>query len=131
MAATTMQRLILQTVANVKKPPSAVSSNWPHSRLWLRANKARSIYFALECFAKTRTGLVALNVPNHPRLGPLALPRSPESGVEVSMRAKFLSREKTQYVEEFLCMCLYLVVALQLLPNSFALFTNFTPALFI
>src|SRR5690348_3802025 len=29
-----------------------------------------------------------------PRLGPLALPRSPESGVAVSTRAKFLSREK-------------------------------------
>jgi len=71
-------------------------------------------YFALECFARTRTGFVALNEPNQPRLGSLALPRSPESGVEVSTHTKNLSREKTLYLEDFLWMCLYLVVSLQL-----------------
>src|SRR5215469_10250343 len=59
-------------------------------------------YFALECFARTRIGFVALSEPNQPRLGSPALPRSPESGVEVSTHAKFLSRKKTLYVEEFL-----------------------------
>jgi hypothetical protein len=70
-------------------------------------------YFALECFARTRTGFVALNEPHQPRLGSLALPRSPESGVEVSTHAKNLSRKKTLYLEDFLWMCLYLVVSLQ------------------
>jgi hypothetical protein len=48
-----------------------------------------------------------------PRLGSLALPRSPESGVAVSTRAKFLSREKTQNLESFFPPCLYLVVRLR------------------
>jgi len=38
MAATTQQRLFLQTAANVKKPPSAVLSHWPDSKLSLRAD---------------------------------------------------------------------------------------------
>jgi hypothetical protein len=40
----------------------------------------------------------------------LALPRSAESGNEVLTHNDFLSREKTPYVEESFCVCLYLVV---------------------
>lgn len=60
----------------------------------LRADLARSSYFALECFCEKPGWVRESNGSGLPRLGPLALPRSPESGVAVSTRAKFLSREK-------------------------------------
>src|SRR5258708_23970274 len=68
----------------------------------LRANFARSRYFALGCFAKTRAGFVGKTGPLSASTGSvLALPRSPESGSEVSMDGKILSRGKRKMCTTF------------------------------
>jgi len=80
--------------ANENDLPSAFSKTSLIASLPLRANKARSSYFALDCVAKSRANFVVR--PNSVILDRvrLALPRSPESGVAVSTPAIFLSRKK-------------------------------------
>jgi hypothetical protein len=60
----------------------------------LRANKARSSYFALDCVAKNPVSFVVRPDLINLDWVRLALPRSPESGVAVSTAGKILSREK-------------------------------------
>jgi hypothetical protein len=60
----------------------------------LRAYKARSSYFALDCVAKNPVSFVVRPDLINLDWVRLALPRSPESGVAVSTAGKILSREK-------------------------------------
>jgi len=61
------------------------------------------MYFALECFAKTRTGLVALNEPNHPRLGPLGASTIPRIwSRSINARQISVKRKNTLCAGKFL-----------------------------
>ena len=70
------------------------------------------MYFALECIAKTRTGLVALNEPNQPRLGPLGASTIPRIWICSINGRKIPVKRKTQNVDEFFTKRPYLVVRL-------------------
>src|SRR5215510_4084509 len=79
---------------NVNKLPSTVFLKLAEQLLAPHCLSAEQLLRA-GLFLKYPDRLVVLNEPNLlPRLGSLALPRSPESGVAVSTHAKFLSREK-------------------------------------